>query len=56
MPSKRFNKYKARIKINYKERFLGYYDTYDEADKVERAKRLELTGREEPMIGGPLRV
>lgn len=47
--------WKAEIKVNYKPRYLGYYSTYEEADQAERAMRLQLTGREEPMIGGPLR-
>ena len=52
MPSLwRNGKYKARIKHNYVERFLGYHDTYEEADQAERAMRLRLTGVEEPLIG-----
>lgn len=48
--------WKARIKYNYKERFLGRYPTYLEALLVEEEKRTELTGVPYPLIGGPLRA
>lgn len=51
MPSFRRGKYKARVKHNYKERFIGDFDTYEEALQAERALRIRLTGREEPLIG-----
>jgi hypothetical protein len=51
VPSYRRGKWKARIKHNYKERYIGDFDTFEEAVQAERALRFRLTGREDPMIG-----
>jgi hypothetical protein len=51
VPSFRRGKYKARVKHNYKERYIGDFDTFEEAVQAERALRFRLTGREDPMIG-----
>ena len=51
MPSRLRGKYKARVKHNYEEYYLGYYDTFEEAAAAERAARLSLTGVETPLIG-----
>jgi hypothetical protein len=51
VPSYRRGKYKARVKHNYKERYIGDFDTFEEAVQAERALRFRLTGREDPMIG-----
>lgn len=39
--------WRATVKHNYKERFLGYFSTKEEAEEVERQMRLRLKGREE---------
>lgn len=41
-------RYKARIKFNYEEHFLGYFPSWEEADEAERLERLDLTGVEYP--------
>jgi hypothetical protein len=40
--------YKAAVKFNYKERFLGYFPTKEEAEEAERAMRIHLTGVAHP--------
>lgn len=43
--------WKAEIRHFYKTRYLGHFATKDEAEAAERAKRLELTGREDTQPG-----
>jgi hypothetical protein len=53
---KRTRPWKAEIKVNYETFFIGYFYCRDDAEQAERDLRLSLTGREDPMIGGPLRA
>ena len=39
--------WRGAVKHNYKERFLGYFETKEEAEEAERQMRLRLKGRGE---------
>lgn len=46
--------WKAAVKVQYKERFLGYFETKEEAEAQERAFRLTVFGTEE-VVRKPVR-